>query len=247
MNCTKLLLLLLKIIHLVNSFYLTNYQLNLINNLIKNGNMTVYQRNKINNILFKAYENFSIKKAIEFKNKHKFKCRNINNDELFLSSKFGLFKAIKKYNGYNFANYSVIYINSELFRLITDKYSLCPLPKSYRMKSKANLSIEELRKYKKLLNTKMGSLYDNWQLDTLFISDEHVAEKIMNKDEFEEKIIKLLDKLSPSMKRILLLKYFSDNKIVSNKKVSELMCCSEEAIRKKICLIKKIANENESI
>jgi RNA polymerase sigma factor (sigma-70 family) len=235
------LILLFNIIYIVKSFYLTYYQLNLINNLIRNGNISVYQRNKINNILFKAFENFSIKKAIEFKNKHKFKCRDIKNDELFLSSKIGLFKAIKKYNGYNLANYSIIYINSELFRLITDKYSLCPLPKSYRMKSKANLSTDELRKYKKLLNTKMGSFYDNWQLDTLFTSDENVAERIMNNNEFQEKISNLIDKLSPSLKKIFYLKYFSDNKIVSNKKISEIMSCSEENIRKKVCLIKKIA------
>jgi RNA polymerase sigma factor (sigma-70 family) len=239
--------LLLKLINLTKSLYLTNYQLNLFNNLIKNDKLGINEREKINIILFKAYENYSIKKAIEFKQKHSFKCKDIKNDELFFSSKIGLFKAIQNYNGkYSLANYSYIYIHSELLRLITEKYSLSSIPKKERIKNKSNLSKDELNKYKKLLNPKLGALYENWQLNTLFISkEENVLDKMIDKNEYDDKLNNLIAKLTPSMKRILYLKYyFNENNIMSNKKISILMCCSEEAIRKQICLIKHIAINN---
>ena len=155
-----ILLVSLKINYLVQSLYLTNYQLNLVNNLIKNDKLGINDRNKINLILFKAYENFAVKKAIEFKQKHSFKCKDIKNDELFFSSKIGLFKAIQNYNGkYSLANYSYIYIHSELLKLITEKYSLSSIPKKERIKNKSNLSKNELYKYKKLLNPKLAIRY----------------------------------------------------------------------------------------
>jgi hypothetical protein len=241
------ILLFIQIIYYVKSFYLNNYQLNMINKLIQNNNLASNEREKINIILFKAYENFSIKKAIDFKNKHKFKCKDIKNDELFLSSKIGLFKAITNYNGkYNLVNYSIIHINSELIKLITDKYSLSILPKSYRIKSKSNLSKNELYNYKQLLNTKLSCLYENWQLDSIFVHDEEILNKIIMKNEYTDKLIFLFSKLTPSLRRILYLKYFfNENKVMSNKKISILMCCSEESIRKKIELIKSISVNNE--
>ena len=240
----NILIVLLNLNNFVNSLYLSSYQMKLINNLIKNNKINDYERNKINFILFDAYKYFSIKKAIEFKNKHKYKCKNINDDELFLSSEIGLFKAIKNYNGKNsLVNYSTIYINSELCKLLTDKYSLSIIPKSYRIKNKSTLSKSELHHYKKILNIKLGYLYENWQLESLFFKNENILNNICIKNEYNELLSKLLDKLTPSMKRILYLKYYSnDNKIVSNKKISILMCCSEEAIRKQLCLIKKMAN-----
>jgi DNA-directed RNA polymerase sigma subunit (sigma70/sigma32) len=244
MKFIKILLLLLNIEYFVKSLYLTNYQLNLINNLIKKNEINVNQRNKINIILFKAFEKFSIKKAIDFKNKHQFKCKDIKNDELIFNSRIGLFKAIQNYNGkYSFINYSNIYINSELLKVITDKYSLSSVPKSYRIKNKTNISKNELYEYKKLLSPKLTCLYESWQSDLLFINNDDILSNIISKNENIDKLYVLSNKLTPSMKRILYLKYYSDeNKIMSNKKISILMCCSEEAIRKKICLIKSIAS-----
>ena len=62
MKFINIIFLLLKLINLTKSLYLTNYQLNLVNNLIKNDKLGINEREKINIILFKAYENYSIKK-----------------------------------------------------------------------------------------------------------------------------------------------------------------------------------------
>ena len=67
---------------------------------------------------------------------------------------------------------------------------------------------------------------------------------MIDKNEYDDKLNKLIDKLTPLMKRILYLKYyFNENNIMSNKKISLLMSCSEEAIRKQLCLIKNIASK----
>lgn len=231
-------------INLVKSLHLNNYQIKLINNLIQNPLLQNREREKVNLILYKAYEKWAIKKAIDFKTFHKHKCFNIKTEELVLSSKVGLFKSIKKYNGkFDLINYSSFYVNSELFKTLTESYSLSILPKSYRKKSKANISNEDSIKYKNLLNTELSCQYSNWKLNLMFVNNEDVLDKIIKKNEEEEKFNKILKNLSPFSKRVLYLKYNSnDNLILSNKNVSQLMCCSEETIRKKLEEIKQMAN-----
>ena len=240
------IILFINILTLCNSLYLNNYQFKLINNLVQNPLLKNKERDQINIILYKAYEKFAIKKAIEFKNLHKYKCRNIKIEELFFSSKMGLFKSIKKYNGkYQFINYSTIYINSELYKLLTEKYSLSILPKSYRSKSKSALSITELIKYKRLLNTKLSCQYETWQLDTIFVNNQDINEenKINGKNEEKYDLKETIHNLRPFSKRVLQLKYnLNDNVIISNKKIAKLMGCSEETIRKELLRIKKMAN-----
>ena len=196
-------------------------------------------------ILYNAYEKWAIKKAIDFKNLHKYKCNNIKIEELVFSSKIGLFKAIKKYNGkYDLINFSNIYVNSELFKVLTDKYSLSILPKSHRCKNKSKLSKQELFRYKLLLNTKFSCYYESWQLDTIFVNNnEEISNKIIKKYYDINKLNLLLSNLSPFSIRILFLKYYNDdNKNFSNKKISELMGCSEETIRKEFIKIKQTVN-----
>jgi DNA-directed RNA polymerase sigma subunit (sigma70/sigma32) len=231
-------------INLVKSLHLNNYQINLINNLIQNPLLQSKEREKVNLILYKAYEKWAIKKAIDFKTLHSYKCRNIKKDELILSSKVGLFKSIKKYNGkFDLINYSSIYVNSELLKTLTETYSLSILPKSYRKKSKANISVEDSIKYKNLLNIDLSCQYANWKLNLMFSNNEDILGKIIKKNEEEENYKNILKNLSPFSKRILYLKYnFEDNLILSNKHISNLMCCSEETIRKQIEEIKEKAN-----
>jgi hypothetical protein len=234
----------LVLINLVKSLHLNNYQINLINNLIQNPLLQNREREKLNLILYKAYEKWAIKKAIDFKTLHKYKCRNIKKEELILSSKMGLFKSIKKYNGkFNLINYSSFYVNSELLKTLTEAHSLSVLPKSYRKKNKENISAEDSIKYQNLLNTELSCQYAKWKLDLMFVSDEDVLGKIIKKNEEEEKYKNLVNNLSPFSKRILYLKYdYNSNLILSNKNISKLMCCSEETIRKKLEEIKQKAN-----
>ena len=240
------ILLFLNILKIFNSLHLNNYQVNLINKLLQNPGLENKQRECINEILYKGYEKWAIKKAIDFKMLHKYKCNNIKTEELIFHSKICLFKSIKKYNGKsNFINYSIIYVNSELLKLLTEKHSLSILSKSYRSKNKATLSKQELVNYNHLLKTNFFCEYENWQLDLLFINNDDILSKINKKNDEKEKSIKLINNLTPFSKRILYFKYNSiinSNKIISNKNISELMCCSEENIRKELIKIKQMAN-----
>jgi hypothetical protein len=84
------ILCILLFINLVKSLHLNNYKINLIINLIQNPLLRNNDREKINIILYKAYEKWAIKKAVDFKIFHKYKCSNIKTEELILSSKMGV-------------------------------------------------------------------------------------------------------------------------------------------------------------
>jgi len=226
------------------AFHLNNYQIILINKLVQNPELTNFQRQKINNILYKAYEKFAIKTAIDFKQLHRYKCINIKTEEIILCSKIGLFKAIQKYNGkFNFIIYSKIYIKSELLKLLTQTFSTSILPKKIRTKNKSNISYSELIRYKQLLNVILTSKYEPYQVDLLFSYNDDILNKISKKYEDEETLNNLFDSLPTVYKRIAFLKYYSSDNILSNKHVSELMCCSEENIRQYIIKIKTKLNK----
>jgi hypothetical protein len=224
-----IIFILINTIALVVSFHLNNYQIQLINNLLQKPQLEPEQREKIHLLLYKAYEKMAIKRAFDFKALHKRKCKTMKNEELILSSKIGLFKAIQKYNGkYDFFNYSTIYINSELLKLLTDHYALSSLPKSYRIKGKGKE--DEKKDYSHLLHVTFSIQYEQWQVDSIFKSNEDIVSKINNKYEKETAYSLLVD----NDKRFFYLKYyFHEGKILSNKHVSTLMCCSEETVRKK--------------
>ena len=245
------ILCILVIVNLLNfcyTFHLNNYQMNLINKLVQNPLLQNQERETVNNILYKAYEKWAIKQAINFKLLHKYKCDNIKTEELIFYSKIGLFKSIKKYNGkYNFINYSSIYVKSELLKLLTEKYSLSILSKDLRRKNKDTLSKIELNKYNHLLKTNYFSQYENWKLDLMFVNKNDILSKMNEKTEDNEKFIQLINNLTPFSKRILYLKYNSNNSskpdgIISNKIISTLMCCSEETVRKELIKIKQMAS-----
>jgi RNA polymerase sigma factor (sigma-70 family) len=148
------------------------------------------------------------------------------------SSKIGLYKSIQKYNGnYDIINYATIYVRSELLRLITDKYSTSILPKSIRRSSKKQHSRQQLNNYKYSLDVTYANTYQNWKLERVFLSQqEDILEKNVNSDILND----ILNYQTPFIKRIIYLKYFSNIKILSNKHVSELMCCSEETTRQNL-------------
>jgi DNA-directed RNA polymerase sigma subunit (sigma70/sigma32) len=215
----------------------------MINNLIQNPQLTNNSRQKLNLVLYKAYEKWAIKKALEFKTLHKYKCQNIKKEDLIFSSKIGLFKSIQKYNGkYDLINYSIIYINSELLKIVTEKYALSIVSKYIRNQNKSNFSSIELNKYKKLLNVKLFCEYEKINSNPILLNviNEDILTRIKNTFQEKEKYTTLLCNLSPFEKRILHLKYeLFNNKIMSNKHISKLMCCSEEKIRKQLIEIKR--------
>jgi hypothetical protein len=235
----------------INSLYLTNENYKIIISLIKNPLTKSYQREKINKIMYYSYENWAVKKAFEFKKKHSYKCRDIQNAELFLYTKYALYKSIVKYNGQiPFINYSMIYISASLNDAITDRFSLSILPKNYRRKSKRNFTLDEINNYNRLLHVKMiDSNYDN-KLSFLKKKGYESSEGIDNNyyDSKMNSIWNIINNFDPFTKRVYQLKYdYEFNKIRTNKEISVLMACSEEYIRKKITDSQKLETIYESI
>ena len=218
-------------------FYLTSKNHNLINTIIKSKNTSTSIRKKVNNILYLGYEKWAIKKALEFKKIHIYKCSRIPEKELILYAKYGLYKSVINYNGRNnFVNYSNIYIQSELRKALTDSYSLSILPKRIRMSSKEGLNETEKEHYKNLLNVetrKDVSFWYNKKKDYDMLKDHNIM--------YDYKLLwNKINKLDAFTKRCIYLKYnYQFDKIRSNKQVSELMCCSEEHIRSKLKNINK--------
>ena len=237
--------------NLTNSLYLTNKNYKIIISLIKNPLTTFYQREKINKIMYHSYENWAVSKAIEFKKKHNYKCRDIPNAELFLYSKYALYKSIVKYNGQTpFISYSMIYISASLNDAITDRFSLSILPKSYRKKSKTNFTLDEINNYNKLLHVKMiDSNYDN-KLSFLnnkqYQYNEHIDKKYY--DNKMNRIWNTINKFESFTKRVYHLKYdYEFNKIRTNKEIALLMACSEEYVRQKLIDSQKLKMIYENI
>ena len=133
----------------IHGLYLTKPQWNLINNVISNKNINInhLEREKVNSILFEAYRCFAFRKMIEFRQTYKYICKDISTDELTMCAYMGLYKAIKNYNGnYCLDNYASIYIKGELFRAITAKNSLSPVPNNILRSNKFYLSYRERNK-----------------------------------------------------------------------------------------------------
>lgn len=223
-------------IHLLNynsgySFSLSSHRMKLIVHLINKPELNIYHRKYINRILFFSYEKWAIKKAIEFKHLHYHKCKNIALDDLIISSKLGLYKSIQKYNGQSpFLFFSQIYIKGELFKTLTDFFSINNIPKQIRRTSKHNYTNSQLKEYNTKLNTLFVSHSNFWQFDKYKNSDNN-----NHLDHFYHliKIWQFINHFDPLCKIIFNLKYdFEFNTIRSNKQISMLLSCSEENIRK---------------
>jgi RNA polymerase sigma factor (sigma-70 family) len=213
----------------------------MLNTILKN---PLYNRDTTEKILYKYFEKWAIKKAYEFKKFHKYKCSNIFIEDLIIASKIGLLKSVRKYNGKSsFTNYANIYIKSELLKILTCHFSLSPLPKSYRIKSKKNMSNNDIIIYKNLLNTKLIHNDNTWQLEKIYYNNnynDNILMKINNKFKLEE-ILNIVNSTTPFLKKIFYLKYDIDFKTIrSNKHIADLMCCSEECIRQNLITISHI-------
>jgi len=225
-----------------NGLHLTSNQLQIINSLIKNKNLEVNQRNQINQLLYTSYEKWCIKRAQYFKQKHFFKCQNIHTSELVLSSKIGLFKAIKNYNGNSdFIYFSDFYVKSELFKTVTHYYAMSSVPKHIRIKNKNNLSEKELTIYNQNVDSYLINYSNSFQIDKVRNYNNDIEETVIEKQEKYQKYVDVWEKINEIddafTKRIFFLKYDFDFTILrSNKKIGILMCCSEETIRQRLSI-----------
>jgi len=216
------------IFYVTYCLHLNFTQKQLINKILQNPHITLHQKKFIHNTLYKSYEKLAIKKAREFKKFHYYKCKNIYEDELILYAKVGLWKSIIKFKGYaHLERYCDIYIKRELNECLTDTYSLSILPKSFRSKSKKNMTDDEKKNYTFLLtlttNEEWRFQYEDLKIDNILF-DEY----------FKDKWNFINSRMDMSIKIILYLKYdFYFNKKRSNKQISNIINFSEEYVRLK--------------
>lgn len=224
---------------------LSIHQWGLIKNILKHPETPISIRNKMSEIIYSKYETWAIHKAYQFKQFHKYKCRNINIDDLILFSLEGLKKATIKYNGNSpFYFYADIYISGELYKGLTKLQPITSIPKSIRSNKKNELKTIYNRRYKKILNTLFVSYDDYWMFEKRQDLSNDINPIIEN-NFYHEIWNEICEKLDPNSNKILKYKFdYYFNKLNSNKRISELMCCSEETIRQNLKKSKKLINNN---
>jgi len=191
------------------------------------------QRGSLQNLLYVTHEKWAIKKAMEFKQLHQFKCRDISTRELALSSKIGLLKSSRIYDGRShFVRFSDIFVKSELLRTMTSRLSVTSC-----------ISVKDRMKSKQPTPSK-STEYANTHTNTHTNGNARVMSSMewvpsptetFQTTELYEMPWKYIDSLDAFTKHVIWLKYDGEFQIQrSNKQIAELMCCSEETVRKAI-------------
>jgi len=207
-------------------------QWRLMKTILKHPKTTFKMRSTVTKIIYSKYESWALHKAYKFKKFHKHKCRNININDLILYSLEGLKKATIKYNGNSpFYMYADIYISGQLYKGLTELQPITNIPKSIRVNKNNDIKTEYNYHYKKRLNTLFVGYRDYWMFEKRqdISNDLNAVTNNFSYYEIWNNINNMLDLFS---KKVFQYKYdYYFNKINSNKRIAELMSCSEETIR----------------
>lgn len=217
----------------VSSIHLSSVQMQDVRSLLGNPELTQIQRGSLQNLLYVTHEKWAIKKAMEFKELHRFKCRDITTRELALSSKIGLLKSSRIYDGRShFVRFSDIFVKSELLRTMSSRLSVTSC-----------ISMKDRLKSKQPTHPQTAE-YTNMHTNTNTNGNARVMSSMewvpspmetFQTTELYEAPWTYVDSLDAFTKHVFWLKYDSEFQIQrSNKQIAELMCCSEETVRKAI-------------
>jgi hypothetical protein len=242
--------------------YLSKTQWDNIHNLLQHNLLTNHMRSKINQILYKYYDDWSYMKAYEFKQFHKYKCRHITVNELYLYANMGLIKGIQNYNctlnqmnqnntninithSMRFLNYVNIYVKGAMYQGLTKLMPITSISKYDRMtkkysEDKSNQQPQQTQQNKIITMQQTRFLSD----DNIFLNqlsfeiykkqNENHNEQIFEWEDYTIYWAKI-NELEPFDLRIMHLKYnYKFETIRSNKHIAEFMVCSQETIRKSI-------------
>ena len=219
------------IISICNANYLTKNQWISIKKIIQHPKIDIETREKINKLLFIYYNDWSLKKAYQFKKLHYHKCKHIPLSELSEYSSIGLLQSIQNYKGTSeFTYYATFYINGELYNAITNLHPITSISK-------------KLRRMKKEIFVKNPEVFilrnREWLLKNLSIKRFDEEKEQLDNYFYYKEVWNKIDNLDPFTKQILRYKFnFYFDKIRSNNEVSELLCVSDETIRKTLVNIK---------
>ena len=206
------------------ALHLTPKQLYSARGILMNPKITDAQRHSVQKLLYIAHEKWATKKAIEFKQFHRYKCRDILTEDLVLGSKIGLLRSARIYNGRTpFVRFSEIYVKSELLRTMTKHISVTNC-------------VSKRERQSALKSNRTASIHRTVHaVDAIIESAELTPNTNTAEKEFYETAWKYVDTLDAFTKRTIWLKYDYRFKTVrSNKGIAELMCCSEETVRKSV-------------
>jgi RNA polymerase sigma factor (sigma-70 family) len=214
----------------INALHLSPSQMYSIRGLLMNPALTPPQRESLQNLLYVTHEKWAYKRATEFKQRHCYKCRDLSIEDLTFSSKIGLLKSSKKYNGQtSFIDYSEIYLKSEMLRTLTTHLSItsCVSPK-IRMSSKTPTN-NYTETYPIIIRHNRNTV------SAIFQPQVEIQHK-----EFYRSVWEFVDTFNAFTKYVIRTKYDAEFKVrKSNREIAELMCCSEENVRKSITLFSR--------
>jgi hypothetical protein len=221
--------------------YLTSNQWSYIKYILKHPQRTNYMVETINQVLYQHYRYKAHNIAYEFKSKYSVLCRHISITELNQYASKGLLMAIKNYNPkYPFANHMSLYVNSQLYVGLSHLQPLTIIPRQLRVSKKWKNENKQL--YKKLTNTKLVG-NDNYLYDLVEQGKKNKTNHLVNISNYQMliEIWSIINSLDIEYQQIMNYKYnFYLQKLRTNRHVAQLMCCSDETIRKKLLIIENI-------
>lgn len=178
---------------------------------------------KVNYIIFMRHVPLVCSTAKQIGQIHKRKTLNIKKDMLLYGYK-GLYDSIRKYDGRQlFVNYAKIYIKGSIYKCITDNYSISKIPITERRKS--------VMKRKPVYQQ-----YENEYKHTTYLRGLDYLSCANNERRGDLLYLWVeINRLDPFVKRLFYYRFdYLFNIKRTNREISELMCCSEEHVRKTI-------------
>ena len=229
--------------------YLSKQQWIGIHKILLHQGITQEMRSDINKVLYKHFEGWAIHKTYMFKQRHEYRCRNINVRELSLYSCNSLHQAIANYKPkevYNdtsqFINYVGRCVDGGLYTGLTELYPITIVPKNIR-KLKRTIKTKYLYKNELdtifLSNDKFSAMYNNEKTDNNTLTyntfNHNYKHQLLSKYEYIE-IWNEINKDFPSLvKKIMQLKYNYEFDIIrTNKEIAEILGFSQQKVRTNI-------------
>ena len=224
--------------------FLTLYKWNIIKDIINSNKSSNSIKNNAKKIIFMEYYNWTKKQTFIFIKDNPKLVKKIKFHELNMYALSGLSKAIEKYNfNYTskFSNYALLYIKSDLYKGITDLKPMKLLPHNYRINK--NWKANNTNLYRRSMKKIQFLGFDEWILDKFVEDRENIDSNqliINTKNNKINEINNIISTLKPDLKRIFYYRYDENmNKKFKINKIAELMCVSDETIRKSLNIIEK--------
>ena len=212
--------------------HITHKQMQILRNYLLDSSTTSSMRQKIHFILFSRYKPLVYKTTHNFLQKHSYKSRNINPQELRMYGFIGLFHAIRKYNAsYIFQPYVNQYIHGYLHDGMTKLHPISKLSPAQRKRRRRRPFEETMPEP----NLYPGQESYNIQSTIQYPYTHPQLQYQQYKDLWQY----IRATMPPFTQLVFYYKFdLFFNKIRSNSRVAQLMGCSEERIR--ACVSKNI-------